>query len=54
MRRSNSQNLFLLESLESRISQCSISMSVRRGEQIAETEGHSLLSGLKLKNITSR
>ena len=33
-----------------RISQSSISMSVRRGEQIAETEGHSLLNELKVKN----
>ena len=32
------------------ISQSSISMSVHRGEQIAETEGYSLLNELKLKN----
>jgi REP element-mobilizing transposase RayT len=33
-----------------RISQSSISMSVHRGEQIAETEGYSLSNELKLKN----
>ena len=33
-----------------RISQSSISMSVHRGEQIAETEGYSLLNEIKLKN----
>ena len=33
-----------------RISQSSISMSVQRGEQIVEKEGHSLLNQLKLKN----
>ena len=32
------------------ISQSSISMSVQRGEQIVETEGHSLLKELKLEN----
>ncbi|UCG08080.1 MAG: transposase [Desulfobacterales bacterium] len=37
-------------SRRTRISQSSISMSVHRGEQIAEREGYSLLNELKLKN----
>lgn len=37
-------------SRRTRISQSSISMSVHRGEQIAEKEGYSLLNQLKLKN----
>jgi hypothetical protein len=37
-------------SRRARISQSSISMSVHRGEQIAEREGYSLLNEVKLKN----
>ena len=37
-------------SRRTRISQSSISMSVQRGEQIVEKEGHSLLNELKLEN----
>ena len=37
-------------SRRTRISQSAISMSVQRGEQIVEKEGHSLLNELKLEN----
>jgi REP element-mobilizing transposase RayT len=37
-------------SRRTRISQSSISMSAHRGEQIVESEGHSLLDAMKLKN----